>query len=203
VVVVAVRKAPLVAPAAFLLVMLALGAVTPGYNALSQFGSNLSLGPLGWVMILNFVVLGLVETVCGAALFRAVGPARSGRLGAAMVTLIGLAFTAAGVFVTDPQGARHTVHGVIHVLMAVVLFFFAFPIGGVAMAVRWRAHRALAVYSAATAVASPALLVATFLSGDLLGLVERILIAVTLAWLTVVAARHQRPPAAGTAPAAG
>lgn len=177
------------APPIFFVVMLALGAITPGYNALRQMGSELSLAPLGWVMIANFIGLGLTEIAFGVSLFRLIGPAWSGRLGATMVTLIGLAFLDAGVFVTDPPGAAVTTHGVLHVLAAVTLFFITIPIGAAAIAWRCRSDRRYAIYSALTAVASPLLLVATFLSGDLEGLTERVLIGLALVWLSILALR--------------
>jgi hypothetical membrane protein len=184
-----IAKLAVVAPPVFFLVMLALGAVTPGYNALAQMGSELSLAPLGWVMIANFIALGLTEFAFGVSLFRAIGPSWSGRLGAAMVTLVGIAFLDAGVFVTDPPGTAVTTHGVLHVLAAVTLFFISIPIGAAAIAWRFRSDRRYAIYSALSAVASPVLLVATFLSGDLTGLTERVLIAMALAWLSVLALR--------------
>jgi hypothetical membrane protein len=180
------------APAVFFAIMLVLGAVTPGYDAMSRMGSELSLGPLGWVMIANFIGLGLTEVAFGVTLFRAVGPAFAGRLGAAMVTLVGIAFLDAGVFVTDPMGAQATTHGVLHVLAAVVIFFLAVPIGGLAMAWRCRRQHGYAAYSALTAIATPLLLVATFLSGDVEGLMERVVIGVALVWLTVLAWRTRR-----------
>lgn len=185
----ALARAAVAAPAVFFTIMLVLSAVTPGYDAISRMGSELSLGRLGWVMIANFIGLGLTEVAFSVALFRSVGPAFSGRLGAAMVALVGIAFLDAGVFATDPSGAQVTTHGILHVLAAVVLFFFAFPIGGLAMAWRCRRQRGFAVYSALTAVTTPLLLVATFTSGDVLGLMERVLIGVDLTWLTVLARR--------------
>jgi hypothetical membrane protein len=184
-----VAKLAIAAPPIFFAVMLVLGAVTPGYSALRQMGSALSLAPLGWVMIANFIALGLVEIAFGLSLFRTLGPAWSGRVGAAMVTLVGLAFLDAGVFVTDPPGGPVTTHGVLHVLAAVVIFFIATPIGAAAISGRFRSDWRYALYSALTAVASPVLLVVTFLSGDLMGLVERVVIAVVLAWLAVLALR--------------
>jgi hypothetical membrane protein len=76
--------------------------------------------------------------------------------------------------------------------MAVVIFFIATPIAGLAAARRLRHRRRFARYSALTAVLTPALLVVTFVSGSLLGLAERIVIAVVLAWLTTLAVQLHR-----------
>lgn len=183
------------APAAFFTVMMALGLVTPGYDWVARYGSELSLGPLGWIMIANFVALGVTELAMTAALGRAAGDRVSGWIATAAVGLLGAAFVTAGVCVTDPArlvSGAHTWHGIVHALTAVVIFFIATPIAGLAMARRLRHQRRFARYSALTAVATPALLVATFFSGSLLGLTERIVIAVVLAWLTTLAVQLHR-----------
>ena len=56
-----VALAAMVAPAGFFAVMMVLGFVTPGYDWVARYGSELSLGSPGWIMIANFVALGLVE----------------------------------------------------------------------------------------------------------------------------------------------
>jgi hypothetical membrane protein len=179
--------AGVVVPPLFYAVMIVLGLITPGYNAISRFGSELSLGRLGGFMIANFIVMGLAELAFALGLWRVIGARRSGRLGTVMVGVIGAAFVVAGVFVTDPNGTIATFHGALHFGAAITLFFISFPIAGLAMAVRFRDQRVFAAYSALTGIATPLLFVATFLSGDLLGLFERVLIAIDLIWLTVLA----------------
>ena len=121
------------------------------------------------------------------------------------VGLLGAAFVTAGVCVTDPARlvtSAHTWHGVVHALMAVVMFFIATPIAALAAARRFRRQRGFAAYCVLVAIGTPALLVATFVSGDLLGLAERILIAFALAWPTVLALRLRRGDLAITATSA-
>jgi hypothetical membrane protein len=190
-----VTMAAMAAPAGFFAVMMALGFVTPGYSWVDRFGSELSLGPLGWIMIADFIVLGVVELALAAAMGRAIADRVSGWVATAAAGLIGAAFVTAGICVTDPAklvAGAHTWHGVVHALMAVVIFFIATPIAGLATARRVRRQRRFARYSALTAVATPALLVATFFSGSLVGLTERIVIAVLLAWLTSLATQLHR-----------
>jgi hypothetical membrane protein len=71
--------------------------------------------------------------------------------------------------------------------MATIIFLIATPIAALAIARRLRRRRRFARYSVLTAVGTPALLVATFSSKSLLGLGERIVIAVVLTWLTSLA----------------
>jgi hypothetical membrane protein len=190
-----VAQAAVAAPIVFFTVMMVLGFVTPGYNWVARYGSELSLGPLGGVMIANFIILGLVELALAAAFVRTIASSVWGVVVAGAVGLLGAAFFVAGVCVTDPAKlitGAHTWHGIVHALMAVVIFFIATPIAALALAVGFRRQKGFAAYCLLTAVATPALLVVTFSSGDLLGLAERIVIAVVLAWLTVVALRLQR-----------
>jgi hypothetical membrane protein len=191
-----VTLAAMAAPAFFFLVMTILGLVTPGYDWVARYGSELSLGRLGWIMIANFIVLGVVELALAIVLGRTIGDRVSGWVATAAVGLIGAAFVVAGVCVTDPAklvSGAHTWHGVVHALMAVVIFFIATPVAGLATARRLRGQRRFARYTALTAVGTPVLLVATFVSGSLLGLAERIVIAVVLAWLTSLACWLRRP----------
>lgn len=190
-----IALAGIVAPPTFFTIMMVLGLVTPGYDWVARYGSELSLGRLGWIMIANFVALGAVELALAAALGRTIGNRVSGWVATGAVGLIGAAFVVAGVCVTDPaklvHGA-HSWHGIVHAFMAVVIFFIATPIAALAMARRVRRQRRFAIYCGLTAVATPALLVATFASGNLLGLAERIVIAVVLTWLTILARELHR-----------
>ena len=187
--------AGILAPAGFFVVMTVLGLVTPGYNALARYGSELSLGRLGWIMIANFVVLGLAELALATALGHTIAGRASGWISTGAVGLIGAALVVAGVCVTDPAKpapGAHTWHGVVHALMAVIIFFIATPIAGLATARRFRDQAGFARCCVLTAVAAPALLVVTFVSGNLVGLTERIAIAVLLAWLTTLAVQIRR-----------
>jgi hypothetical membrane protein len=190
-----VALAGIVAPFGFFGVMTALGQVTPDYDWVARYGSELSLGSLGWIMIVNFVALGVVELAVAAALGRTIGNRVTGWVATAGVGLLGAAFIVAGVCVTDPAklvtGAK-TWHGFVHALMAAVIFFVATPIASAAMAIRMRRQRGFAAYCDLTAVGTPILLVATFTSGNLLGLTERIVIAVAFAWLATVAFKLRR-----------
>jgi hypothetical membrane protein len=190
-----VALAGIIAPATFFTIMMVLGLVTPGYDWVARYGSELSLGRLGWIMIINFIALGMVEVALAGALGRTVGNRVSGWVATGAVGLIGAAFVVAGVCVTDPAklvNGAHSWHGIVHAFMAVVIFFIATPVAALAMARRMRRHRRFAIYCAVTSVATPALLVATFVSGNLLGLAERIVIAFVLTWLTILAAEVHR-----------
>lgn len=176
-----------VVPGLFFVVMIVLGQVTPHYDALSRFGSELSLGRYGWIMIANFVILGISILGLGGVLWRRLGTERAGRLGARMVGFAGVAFLIAGVFVTDLHGTVKTWHGALHFTAAVIIFFIAVPIGAFMLSRRLRCVRWLSRYCAFTAIATPVLFIATVVAGPYLGLMERIVIGVILAWFSVLA----------------
>jgi hypothetical membrane protein len=190
-----VARAGITVPPAFFAILMLLGFVRPGYDWLSRLGSELSLGKGGWIMITNFIVLGLTELALATVLGRTIGDRASGRVAAGALGVLGAAFVVAGVCVTDPatllKGAS-TWHGAVHAFMAAVIFFLATPVAALAVARRARGRRGFARYSLLTAVGTPGLLIATFSIHGLSGLTERVVIAVVLAWLTTLAVQLSR-----------
>jgi hypothetical membrane protein len=184
-----------VAPASFFAVMMTLGFVTSGDDWVARYGSDLSLGSLGWIMITNFVILGVVVLALALGLGRVIADCVSGWLATVGIALVGAAFVTAGTCVTDPAklvSGAHTWHGMVHVFMAVVIFFIGIPVAALALARRLRGLRSLAVYCVIAAVGAPTLLVVTFVSGSFPGLTERAAIAFVLAWLTSLAVQLHR-----------
>lgn len=195
-----VARAAVITPPGFLAIVILLDLITPGYDPISRFASELSLGPFGWIMIANFIGLGVVVLALAVALGRTIGNRVSGWVATGGFALMGTAFVVAGVCVTDPTKLlhdAHTWHGMVHAFTAVVIFFISTPIAGLAMARQVRHRRGFALYCALAAVGTPALLIGTFVSGNLVGLAERIVIAYLLAWLTVVAHQLHRGVLAG------
>jgi hypothetical protein len=190
-----VALAGVLAPIGFFTILMVLGLVTPDYDWIARYGSELSLGRFGWIMIANFIALGVVEIALAAALGRTIGNRFSGWVATGAIGLLGAAFVVAGVCVTDPAtlvSGASSWHGIVHAFMAVVIFFIATPIASAAMAWRVRRNRRFASYCAATAVVTPALLFTSFVSGNLIGLAQRIVIAFVLTWLTLLARELHR-----------
>ena len=70
------------APVLFVAVFALEGRLCPGYHPSSMFVSELSLGPRGWIQIVNFLVTGALVFAfgCGlAARFRSGTASRAGR----------------------------------------------------------------------------------------------------------------------------
>lgn len=182
-------RAGIAGPPLFLLIWIVLGLLDSSYSFLTGHGSDLALGPLGWVMRLNFLVVGLLVAALGLARLRG-----GQRVIGALVLLAGLGLFVSGIFSEDPQGAPVTTSGTIHnaafpiVQLAIVLAAVA---GAVLGRGGWR------LYSAITALLIVALTVVFLTIGSELhdplffisGLIQLALVACGFSWLTVLALR--------------
>jgi hypothetical membrane protein len=189
-------------PIVFLAVTVLAGLLTPGYDIRDQSVSELAVGAHGWLQTANFVVLGAAMTA--AALALATGR-RGSRSAGALLAAAGAGMVAVGFFPTDLAAGPQTSHGAVHdtVSLGIFLALIAAP------ALHGRALRRAGVqpriawYSTLTAGTVFALFAgfAVFAGdvGDPLhsasGLLERLLIAAALAWVTVVSGRLLRAPA--------
>lgn len=193
----------------FTIVYLAEGATRPGYAALGEPISALSLGPGGWVQRLSFIVFG-AAMIASAGGWRTVLRGGPGRAAYPLLRVIaGLGLILDGLFSQDPApgyppGARAvaaTVHGQVHNVGAMVTIT-ALAMSCFVLARRLAAEpawRAWAGYAAATGVATIVFIAAfgaTGGHGGLGGLFERLaggvntLLAVAvLSGLAVKAAR--------------
>jgi hypothetical protein len=87
--------------------------------------SLLSLGSLGWVQIVNFVVTGALLVACAVGMRRALNPGRGSTWGPRLIGANGVGLILAGFFLTDagagfppgaPAGAPEQIswHGLLH-----------------------------------------------------------------------------------------
>jgi hypothetical membrane protein len=180
----------------FLAVILAEGARRPGYSALRDPSSALSVGPDGWVMITNFIVCGLLMFAFAVGLRRALRPGLGSVAAPTLAGLHALGLIAAGVFVTDiDDGHRSSTpqtppdwHGTAHNIASAVVFL-ALPALSFILAIRFAlrpGQRWWAAYSAATGLAVLTLIQGLSVAGYG-GLYQRLTIAVGWGWLAVLA----------------
>lgn len=201
-----------VAPVAFVIVLLVEGATRAGYSAWRVYGSNLATGPGGWMQIANFLICGILVAAAS------VGLASSNpqtRWGPRLVGAFGVSLIVAGAFVTDPgmgypagtplkPSGPPSWHGAIHALNAPVCFAMVTAAAFVfcrAFA-RDRRTRGWALYSGLTGSAClllfPAFLVTAALDENGTwpdapsGLLQRIAIALAWGWVAMVSLRSLR-----------
>ena len=182
-------RAGIVGPPLFLLIWIVLGLLDSSYSFLTGHGSDLALGPLGWVMTLNFLVVGVLVAALG------IGRLTGGQLVVgALVILVGLGLFVSGIFTADRQGAPVTTSGTIHnaafplVQLAIVLTAVA---GAVLGRGAWR------LFSAITALLIVALTLVFLTIGSerhdplffMSGLIQLAIVAAGFGWLTVLALR--------------
>jgi hypothetical membrane protein len=90
--------------AAFLFAIVALVqvAMRPGFDLLRHPVSLLSVGELGWIQIVNFVVSGALMIACAAGLRGVLRGGQAGTWGPILVGVQGFGFVTAGMFTMDP-----------------------------------------------------------------------------------------------------
>ena len=101
------------APPIFLAVSVLAGLARPGYDVVEQTVSDLAVGTHGWIQVANFVLLGV-----GMVAFAITRGVRRG----APFALAGACLIATAFFPTDLPGAPETPDGVMHNMLALVLF---------------------------------------------------------------------------------
>lgn len=190
------------------------GWLYPGYSATRMFVSELSLGPHGWVQILNFVLTGALMLVFGLGLAAHFSVGAASRAGPALIQGIGVSLMASGPFTTDPSAMfqQASIHGVVHGIFGALVFTFA-PISCFVFYRRFRRDagwRPLAGWTLATGVVLAVGVVLLKISQqpesvlfEWKGLVQRVILFAFMAWIFAVAfhLRRQYRSGEGTPPA--
>jgi len=132
--------AGMIGSALFVTVFTIEGWLRPGYNWLSTFISELSIGPRGWIQIVNFIILGtlfLIFTWGVAAEFR---EGKASKWGPILLAIIGFSFLVSGPLVTDVASTprdQMSLHGVFHGIFGALVF----SLSPVSVFVFWRRFR--------------------------------------------------------------
>ncbi|MEO3926193.1 DUF998 domain-containing protein [Micromonosporaceae bacterium B7E4] len=194
-----------VGPPLFVLVFLVDGATRAGYDPTYHPVSALSLGPRGWIQITNFVLTGLLLLGFAVGLRRALRPGRADLWGPLAVGVFGLGLLLSGVFVMDPahgyppgaplDGIATSLPGVLHDNLGIVVFV-SVPVACFVLARRSAGRptgRGWVGYDLLTGLAGLALFVTFGTAWEAdhpsTGLIQRVMIAVDWAWITVLALR--------------
>ena len=180
------RLLPLLAsigPRLFAALTVLAGLVKPGYDIAEQTVSDLAVGDYGSIQTANFLILG-VALIAFAVLLRSRRGALFGFAGAAVI--------AAAFYETDLAGAPETSHGATHNMLFLLIFLALIA----AFALHGSRLTALAVFAG--------LFVFVMFAGDVgdplhdvAGLIERVVIAIPLAWISFSAAQQLHAVAPG------
>lgn len=101
------------------------GWLRPGYNSLSMFVSELSLGPRGWVQIANFVVFGFLFLLFDSGVAAEFRDGKASKAGPIVLAIIGLSLLVSGPLVMDPASTPHdlmTEHSRLHWFFGSLVF---------------------------------------------------------------------------------
>ena len=92
-----------------------------------MFVSELSLGPFGWVQILNFVLTGTLMLAFGRGLAAHFSTGAASRAGPVLVQILGASLIVSGPFTTDPSAMfeQASISGVVHGVFGALVFTFA------------------------------------------------------------------------------
>jgi hypothetical membrane protein len=117
--------AGIIGPFLFVAVFTLEGWLRPGYNPLSMYVSDLSLGPRGWIQMVNFVVFGVMLAVFTRSVAAEFQSGKASRGGLILLTIIAVSYFASGPFITDPMGtplSQVSIHGTIHGIFGAIVF---------------------------------------------------------------------------------
>ncbi|MFE5835242.1 DUF998 domain-containing protein [Arthrobacter sp. NPDC056493] len=111
----------------FVAAFTAQGWMDPGYSWTGMFVSELSLGPRGWVQILNFLLTGALMLIFGRGLGTHFSTGPASLAGPLVVQCMGSCLMASGPFTTDPSSlsGQPTTHGLLHGIFGALFFTLA------------------------------------------------------------------------------
>ncbi len=167
----------------------------PHYSPIAQAESDLAVGPYGYIMTANFVLRGLLSLALLAGLVKGVAPEGRSRAGCILLGVWAVGAFLLALFPTDLAGARPTLHGMIHLVVALVAFI-SVAVGELLISLRldragdrWRDLRTPALALAIVVLFALVIELVGFGSRSLFGLVERGFLGLALCWMLLVAWR--------------
>ncbi len=173
----------------------------PGYNICQNAISQLSLGDLGWIQIISFIVTGLLAVACAIGVRRMLKGQKGGTWGALLIGTFGLGLIVAGIFPPDPAfgfppgaPAGPAMPMSSHAMLHAVGFFISMLsmiIDSFVFARRFRALRqpGWVIYCVASGVAVPILIALTSAMMSWAGVIVASAGAVAFGWVSVLAVR--------------
>ncbi len=180
--------------------MLALWAVAsllrPGYDQLTQYGSELAAGQNSIIMNANFVITGSLIIVFSFGLFTNIHAGKRPAIGSILLGVFGVGELVTAAFPCDPgcpllisQSLSQSIHSVIAVIEFGSIALAPLLISlGLRRDNRWERYQS---YSRATGLASVGLFllfsVAILSSFQYVGFLQRVFLAVPFIWIEILA----------------
>lgn len=190
-------------PIVYAMVLIIIGALTPGYNHITQVMSVLGSEGYPFAVYMNifgFMFLGIFGIIFAIALRRGITVCTKGPV---LVTLASLALIAVGFLPCDPGCNTITVFGTIHSIVATIpaiiiimaMFVFSYSLS---KDKEWKGYSGFSFYiGALTTVFSLLFVFDLFVAYE--GLIQRLIIFFPLLWMLVMSskiyklANHNKP----------
>lgn len=185
------------------------------YDPMRYAVSSLSVGESGWIQIVTFIITGLLIVAFSVELRRRLQRTSGSVWGPLLIMLLGIGLIGAGIFVTDPLNGyppgtpilptERTTHGILHDLFGIP-FFLGLPIACIVFSRFFsrQGERGWSLYSLLSGIGMFAVFFVARLGFRLLpayptlaakfGLLQRIVITIGLAWLTLLAIYMLKAP---------
>src|SRR6266545_5799965 len=132
--------AGMIGSALFVTVFSIEGWLRPGYDWRSTFISELSIGPRGWIQIVNFIVLGTLFLVFTWGVADEFRKGKASKAGPILLAIIGFSFLVSGPLVTDLAATprdQMSLHGILHGIFGALVF----SLSPISCFVFWRRFR--------------------------------------------------------------
>jgi hypothetical protein len=191
-------------PALFVSIFVIEGRLRAGYDSRAMYISALSLGPRGWIQILNFVIFGVLLL----AFARGLAAGTLSRVGPALLAVIAIGNLLLGLLVMDAAGNQMSFHGKVHRILARMVLFLM-PVSCFVFVHRFRQEPkwgflewCTLAAGTTTAIAVAILAVATTVVSaknafaPLLGLFQRAAVVPYMGWLFIFALTFRKNTAA-------
>ena len=171
--------------------------VRPGYDQLTQYGSELGTGSNAIIMNVNFVVTGLLITAFAVGLFLNIQGGRWAQTGSILLFVFGAGEVAGGLFPCDPGCpiAAQSITQLAHNLDAVIAFvaIALAPLilsAGLNRDQRWKDYRSYSIVTGILALGLLSIFSAAALDYiGFVGLFQRLFLAGPFLWIEIVARR--------------
>ena len=101
------------------------GFLRPEYNPFSMFVSELSIGPRGWVQILNFIITGILLLIFALGIKTEFRQGKASKAGPILLLICATCLIVSGPFVMDPLSTppdQMSWHGIIHNILGAIFF---------------------------------------------------------------------------------
>lgn len=201
----------IIAPVLFVGVFLLEGWLRPGYNAMSQYVSELSLGPRGWIQIANFLTTGTLLLCFASSVRTEFKNGKASLFGWILLAISAASLLVSGPLVMDPASTprdQWTWHGILHQLIGALGFFTLAMVIPIVFWRCFREHEKWQSLSAWTMIAFLIIVVATILLKMVpvlpaapngftpyAGLIQRTVIITYMAWIFTFALKLYREKA--------